>query len=266
MSYNQLTIFHPAIARINGRNIQATNRSTYLQNPANNYWYLLESLNASGEKSIETQSIRNSNEPILNLDEFFAYNEISRVASPIFHASTFLSCSGAASHDTFYATKSPNGEYIDICAVKSWVDTKGNLPVVTIKVLPNGKIVELPHNFVPSLPFIQAISPYDDDTLLANLNLAEQALRSDSPDIALALHRLMVNICHQSFGEHVPNLSQMLTDILMGEEVINADIEVSYSEIKMLSDYRKICGGWWYWGNSYNGRVVPYFEYVSIRQ
>jgi hypothetical protein len=262
MSHNQMTIFHPAIARINGRNIQATNRSTYLQNPANNYWYLLESLNASGEKSIETKRFCNSNGVISNFDEFFAYNDNWGVVSPILHAPTYLTCSGAASHDTFYTAKSPTGEYLDICAVKSYLDRKDdNLPIVTIKVLPNGKIVELPDNFVPSLPFQQAISPNDDDTLLANLNLAEQALRSHSPDIALALHRLMLNISYQSFGEHISNLSPILSNILMGE-VTNADIEISYGEIQMLSEYRKVCGGWWEWGKSYSGRIVPYFEYV----
>lgn len=258
MSYHQLTLFHPAIVKINGEYIQGTNRSTYIRKLADDKWYLVESLKASGHKGIEAQRFCNSDGAISNLDEFFALNENWGVVSPIAHAPTYLTCAGAASHDLFYAAKAPNGEYLDICAVRSGVDTtKDNLPIAIIKILPNGKIAKLPNDFVPFLPFKQAISPNDNDTLLANLKLAKEALRSQSPDIALKLHQLMLSISHQSFGEHVPNLSQILSDVLKGE-VTNADVEISYREIQMLSDCRKICGGWWEWGN-YSGRIVPQF-------
>lgn len=49
MKYNQMTIYMPTVTEVGTKYVQGINRETYIENPANNYWYLLEKVYASGE-------------------------------------------------------------------------------------------------------------------------------------------------------------------------------------------------------------------------
>jgi hypothetical protein len=119
--------------------------------------------------------------------------------------------------------------------------------------MPNGKIIELTDDFTPLLPFQQATNLADLGTLLSNLVLAKQALLSDSPYVALALHRLMIEISFQSFGKQIPNLSEILVCFLIGETP-NFHVEISYQQMQTLTDYQRICGGCWKWESTDNDK------------
>lgn len=154
-----------------------------------------------------------------NYHQFFQQNEIDSCMSPIKYEHTYLTANGATQHNLFYALKNPEGRYQYISATKAEVRTKVNpkdsarySPIITIQLLPNGKVLEIastissPQRFQPT--------NYHDEKAIANLNLALQANKSQSPDAALLLQALMVEICLQNCREITPEFDLVLAKLI----------------------------------------------------
>lgn len=249
MTYNQITIYMPAVTEVGTKYVQGINRETYIENPANNYWYLLEKLLASGEsrecrireieydctvpcgfasptgKKLPPQARSPLSRNIIeyrDFQEFFNENEAKRCLSPIMHAPSYLTIKGASSHSLFYAWKTPSGQYKRFSPIKSHVsrlnpsDNIDYPAIVPVIVLPNGKIIEdnLNSREGLSIRFQQTSSIYDADILLWNLNLAKNALLSNFPDDAILLYGHIAAFSIQLFGKLIPELFQAVFDVI----------------------------------------------------
>lgn len=281
MTYNQMTIYMPTVVEVGTRYIQGVNRKTYIENPENNYWYLLEKVYASGESmECRIREIKYDHRVPINrniieygsFQQFFDDNEHTRYLSPIMHAPTYLTSSGASSHSRFYAWKTPSGEYKKFSAIKPHVNIfnpgdniDSPIPVI---LLPNGKVIEENLKFIntPTIGFQQTSSVYDTDILLWNLNLAKNALTSNFPDDAVFLYGHIAAFSIQLFGKLIPELFQETfklvasnnTDYFRLHNIDVAENKVDIYLPKMRKHYIK-CAGWWYLEDDSNGRLMPRF-------
>lgn len=211
MKINQLNLFFPTVVKIGQQYIQSINWESWIQNPDNQRYYLLARSYASGLNWIakinsEDSSAISYPHKIMEYDsyqQFFHQNEMNSCISPIRYEHTYLSANGAAQHNLFYALKDAEGEYQNISPTKAEVKAKVNpqdstkySPVLPVQLLPNGEILEIASTI--SLPQRFQITTNDDEKANINLNLALQANKSKSPDAALLLQALMIEICHVS--------------------------------------------------------------------
>lgn len=283
MTYNQITIYMPAVTEVGTKYVQGINRETYIENPANNYWYLLEKVYASGEscecriREIEYDYTAPLNRSIIeyrDFREFFDENEAKRCLSPIMHAPSYLTIKGASSHSLFYAWKTPSGQYKRFSPIKSHVsmfnpnNQIGYSVIVPAIVLPNGQVIEDNINSRENLSigFQQASSSYDADILLWNLNLAKNALLSKSPDDTVLLYGHIAAFSIQLFGKLMPELFQSVFDVIAENKADyfhfhNIDITKDIID-EQIHDMRKQhvkCSGWWRLETSLNDRLMPRF-------
>lgn len=278
-----MTIYMPTVTEVGTKYIQGVNRETYIENPNNKYWYMLEKVYASGEsrecriREINYDYTAPINRNIIeyrSFQDFFDENEHTRRLSPIMHAPTYLTIKGASSHTLFYAWKTPLGEYKRFSSIKSHVNmiNPGSIidysTIVPVIVLPNGQIFELSSKSRPniSIGFQQASSGYDSDILIWNLNLAKNALLSNSPDDAVFLYRHIAAFSIQLFDKLVPELFQAVFDVISENEtnyfrIHKIDVEESQID-EQIHDMHKQhikCGGWWHLETNSNGRLMPCF-------
>ncbi|MEO0969297.1 MAG: hypothetical protein AAFX80_13440 [Cyanobacteria bacterium J06639_18] len=278
MSYKQLNLFFPTVIQVGEQYIQSINWESWILNPENQRYYLFGRSYASGLNwiakinSTESEAISYP-QKIMEYDsyeQFFCHNEIDSCVSPIKYEYTYLTAAGAAQHNLFYAWKNSDGEYCRISVTKAEVKAKNNpkystiySPIITIQMFPNGQIVEISPDV--TLPSGFKTTCYDDKKAIANLHLALEAKKSQSPDAALLLQALMVEICLQTFGEINPGFDLILAKFVDNDIKVlsNSAFKISHNQIRVLQSLFLQSKGWWNWKWE-NGNFIPTFESALI--
>lgn len=271
MKINQLNLFFPTVVKIGQQHIQSINWESWIQNPDNQRYYLLARSYASGLNWIAKINSEDSSaigypHKIMEYDsyyQFFQQNEIDSCTSPIKYEHTYLTANGAVQHNLFYAVKD-EAKYKNVSPTKAEVKAKLNpqdstkySPVLTVQLLPNGEVVEIASTI--SLPQRFQPTSYDNDKAKNNLNLALQANKSKSPDAALLLQSLMIEICLQNCGEITPEFDLIIAKLVENKAQPQSSFRISPNQIRLLHSLFLHSKGWWNW-NWENGRFQPTFE------
>lgn len=272
MKVNQLNLFFPTVVTIGKHYIKSINWESWVQNPDNQRYYLLARSYASGLNWIAKINSSDSEtmgypHRIMEYDsyqQFFQQNEIDSCVSPIKYKYTYLTAIGAIQHHIFYAQKSADGKYQNISLTKTEVRAKANpqdstkyFPVLTLEISPFGKIVETASTMF--LPNESEPTSYDSEQAIANLHLALEAMKSHSPDAAMMLQGLMVEICLQNYRDVAPEFDLILAKLIGNNAQPRSSLKVSSEQIKLLHTLFQVCKGWWNW-NWENGKFKPTFE------
>jgi hypothetical protein len=260
MPYEQITLFYPKIIKVGEILVQSIATQTFVLNPNNDKWNLFQHSNAlGGGWTTIIQEKRNFG--LINPDihftiyasykEFFELHENSSDRIPYITEDTYLTAAGAAQHNVFYAIKK-GFEY------KNFGGYKYGENIVPIRLKPNGQIVEL----TPDTTIPQRFKPVDDPDVQSNLHLVKQALCSSSPDAALLLLTLMVEISIQSFGSITPGVDMtlgMFVDQNVDEVDKNGTWHITPTQMKMLREFTILSDGWWNftWDE---GQFTPQFQ------
>ncbi len=272
MKLNQLNLFFPVVIKIGQQYIQSINWESWIKNPDNQRYYLLARSYAYGMNWVAKINSENSSamgypHKIMEYDsyqQFFQQNEIDSCISPIIYEHTYLSANAAAQRNLFYALKNADGGYQNISPTKTEIRAKANSqdstkysPIVTIQLLPNGEIVEIGTTI--SLPQRFQPTNYDDDKAIYNLNLALQANKSKSPDAALLLQALMVDLCLQNYREITREFDLILAKLFGSNAQSRSSFTISHAQTRLLHSLFLQCKSWWNW-NWHNGKFRPTFE------
>lgn len=266
MPYEQITLFYPKIVKVGEILVQSIATQTFVLNPTNNRWNLFQHSNALGG-GWTTIIQEKTNFGLINpnihftiygsYEEFFELHENSSDCVPYITEDTYLTAAGAAQHNVFYAIKK-GFEY------KNFGGYKHGENVVPIRLKPNGQIVELtPDTTIPQRfkPVPDPNDPNNPD-VQSNLHLVKQALKSNSPDTALLLLTLMVEILIQSFGNITPGADRTL-GTFVEENIIavekNGAGHATPNPMKMLRKFTILSNGWWKftWNE---GQFTPQFQ------
>lgn len=271
MQIEQLNLFFPIIIKAGEQYIQLIDSESWIQNPNNQRYYLLARNHVSASSWRAIINSVNSDINIHNLEieydnyqQFFDENESHSCVSPIKYEHTYLTASGTTRHNLFYALKDSEGKYHRISLTKAEVKTKIKpqdstrySPIVTVQVLPNREIVEIASNV--TLPQRFQATNHDNEKAIANLNLALQANKSQSPDAALLLQTLMVEICLQNYTEITPGFDLILAKLVDNNVQAKSSFRISPTQIQMLHSLFIQSKGWWNW-NWEKGKFKPMFE------
>ncbi|MEO1374771.1 MAG: hypothetical protein AAFW70_10705, partial [Cyanobacteria bacterium J06635_10] len=184
--------------------------------------------------------------------------------SPIKYEHTYLTANAATQHNLFYALKSSETEYQKISPTKTEARAKANpqdstkyFPIATVQLLPNGEIVEIASTI--SLPQRFQATNHEDDKAIANLHLALEANKSQSPDAALMLQALMLEICLQNCKEITPEFDFILAKLVENNAHPQSSFRISPTQIKLMHSLFLHSKGWWNWDWE-NGKFKPTFE------
>lgn len=260
MDYKQITAFYPNIIKVNGRYIHSIKTETHIENPANKQWYIFQYSKASGQnwQAIIGDSDIDTKYSSINFTQYNTYEQFfiakSREAkcSPIVSKHAYLTAAGAAQHNLFYALKVATDLYQNI-GMTQYLDGSikpDETNVVPVQLLPNGQIIELLPNATLPKRFATVNDPFNPNSIngLNNLHLAIEALKSTSPDTALLLHALMVEVSLQS------SLETTIYNMALGEFVEhesdvnkNEKWRITPVQINMFSTLSKQAGGYWLW-------------------
>lgn len=272
MKIDQLNLFFPTILKIGQQHIQSINWESWIRNPDNQRYYLLARSYASGLNWVakinsEHSSALSYPHKIMEYDsyqQFFQQNEIDSCISPIKYEHTYLTTNGAVQHNLFYALKNTEGEYQNISPTKAEVKAKANpqdstkySPVLTIQLLPNAEIAEI--GSMITLPQRFKSTNNDDEKAIANLNLALQANKSASPDAALLLQALMIEICLQNCREITPEFDLVLAKLVENKAQPQSSFRISSNQIRLMHSLFFHSKGWWTWIWE-KGKLNPIFE------
>lgn len=266
MLHEQITLFYPKIIKVGEMLVQSIATQTFVLNPTNNRWNLFQHSNALGG-GWTTIIQEKTNLGLINPDihftiyasyeEFFDLHEQSDNHVPYITEDAYLTAAGAAQHSVFYAIKK-GFEY------KNFNGYKHGQNVVPIRLKPNGQIVELTPDTTLPQRFKPVPNPNDPNNpdVQSNLHSVKQALKSNSPDAALLLLALMVEISIQSFGNITLGVDMtlgMFVEQNVSEVDRNGAWRVTPTQMKMLRNFTILSDGWWNftWDE---GQFTPRFQ------
>jgi hypothetical protein len=261
MNYQQITIFYPNIIKVGGKYSQSIKTETHIENPTNKQWYIFQYSKASGQnwQAIIGDSNIDAKYSSINFTRYSSYKQFfiaksqEAKCSPVVSKHAYLTAAGAAQHNLFYALKIGNDVYQNI-GVTQYLDGSvkpDETNVVPVQLLPNGQIVELLPNTTLPKRFVTVNDPFNPNSIngLSNLHLAQEALKSTSPDTALLLQALMVEVSLQSSLEDITVYDMALGAFVKRESDINRneDLCITPAQINMINILSKQAGGYWLW-------------------
>lgn len=271
----QINVFYPSIICINGNFVQSIRTEAYVENPVTKRWHVVQYNYPSGKNwrafigNINCQDYCKKNPSIHvtkyeNYQQFFRVTDRNSICTPITSKHTYLTATGATRHNLFYAlVVEDKCRYIGLAQTLDGCVKPEQQETVPVQLMPNGRIVPLAPGTTLPKRFETVYNTKEPSEIgTSNLHKAQQALKSDSPDAALLLLSLMVEISMQSFGDILPGVDITLggfIDSQVHEVDNNGKWRIAPTQMRMLHTLFRESQGWWDWIWDANSNFRPIF-------